>query len=403
MQHSPLKALRARGLFADWRFALVTIVGFWIIYLVTVILRAWLTGDILGVLYNRIPAVATGVILTFGIYLVLQAVGEGFTTRKRAVVAALASIAAAGLQSFFLIVTAPLMHETKGEYRTQAREGAVIIQRGREITIKRNSGEPLVLTLPKIDEIDDMDKIRVVADAAVVWLFFFSAWSAVYLAGVSAGQVVDARRRAAEAEAAANAAQVRALRYQVNPHFLFNTLNSLSSLVMTERNEQAENMLMALSTFFRTSLSLDPSESVTLAEEIDLQRLYLDIEKSRFPDRLTVDIDVPEEVAETPVPALILQPIIENAIKYGVSATRAEVTVQIHAERTADGRVQIDITNTMPPGAKPRTDRPTPTGTGTGLNNVCQRLDAHFGKAADCRYGPIDNGYRVSLTVPGQA
>ena len=107
-----------------------------------------------------------------------------------------------------------------------------------------------------------------------------------------------AQRRAAEAESAAQAAQVRALRYQVNPHFLFNTLNSLSSLVMTGRTDRAETMLLALSTFFRSSLSLDPTADVTLAEEIDLQRLYLDIEKVRFPERLKVEIDVPRRARE---------------------------------------------------------------------------------------------------------
>src|SRR5207247_5853928 len=111
---------------------------------------------------------------------------------------------------------------------------------------------------------------------------------------------------------AAQSAQLQALRYQVNPHFLFNTLNSLSSLVMTGRSDRAETMLLALSTFFRSSLSLDPSADVTLAEEIDLQRLYLDIEKARFPDRLHVEIDVPQELEQPPLPAMLLQPIIEK-------------------------------------------------------------------------------------------
>ena len=92
----------------------------------------------------------------------------------------------------------------------------------------------------------------------------------------------------------AQEAQLRALRYQINPHFLFNTLNSLSSLVLTKRTETAERMLMNLSTFFRATLSADPTADVPLDEEIKLQRLYLDIEQIRFPDRLTVEIDVPE-------------------------------------------------------------------------------------------------------------
>src|SRR3712207_5791275 len=86
--------------------------------------------------------------------------------------------------------------------------------------------------------------------------------------------------------------------------------------------DRAETMLLALSTFFRSTLSLDPTADVTLAEEIDLQRLYLDIEKARFPDRLQVEIDVPAELEQVRLPALVLQPIVENAIKYGVSTTR---------------------------------------------------------------------------------
>ena len=105
----------------------------------------------------------------------------------------------------------------------------------------------------------------------------------------------SARRASSPREA--QEAQLRALRYQINPHFLFNTLNSLSSLVLTKRTETAEQMLMNLSTFFRATLSADPTADVPLAEEIKLQRLYLDIEQIRFPDRLTVEIDVPDELA----------------------------------------------------------------------------------------------------------
>ena len=163
---------------------------------------------------------------------------------------------------------------------------------------------------------------RLLADGTVTWYFLFAAWSAIFIAMTQQQRARLTERRLAEAETAAHAAQVRALRYQVNPHFLFNTLNSLSALVMSGRADRAEEMLMALSTFFRTSLSLDPSADVTLAQEIDLQRLYLDIEKIRFPHRLRFEIDVPDDLSQITVPALILQPLVENAIKYGVSATR---------------------------------------------------------------------------------
>jgi LytS/YehU family sensor histidine kinase len=223
----------------------------------------------------------------------------------------------------------------------------------------------------------------------------------LYLAYQAQAEALGAQRRLADAESAAQAAQVRALRYQVNPHFLFNTLNSLSSLVMTGRTDRAEAMLLALSTFFRTSLSLDPGADVTLAEEIDLQRLYLDIEKARFPDRLHVEIAVPKELEPARLPALLLQPIVENAIKYGVSKSRKAVIVRIEARQVDSQRMVVEISNRLKHGGKDDLPAATHEGTGLGLDNVCQRLDARFGNRASCRYGPMPaGGYKVALTMP---
>src|SRR5258708_16137936 len=112
--------------------------------------------------------------------------------------------------------------------------------------------------MPKVRELDPMKRVRYGLDIAVTWLFFYIGWSAFYLANQAQAEALGAQRRLADAESAAQAAQVRALRYQVNPHFLFNTLNSLSTLVMTARTARAEPMLHALSTFFHTTLSFDP-------------------------------------------------------------------------------------------------------------------------------------------------
>jgi len=235
----------------------------------------------------------------------------------------------------------------------------------------------------------------------VVWLFFFIGWSAFYLANQAQAETLGAQRRLADAEGAAQAAQVRALRYQVNPHFLFNTLNSLSSLVMTGRTDRAETMLLALSTFFRTSLSLDPGADVTLAEEIDLQRLYLDIEMARFPDRLHVEIDVPRELEQARMPALLLQPIVENAIKYGVSKSRKAVLIRIEARHLDSNRMVLEISNRLKNGGQDQLPAATHEGTGLGLANVSQRLEARWGSRASCRYGPVTGGgYKVSLTMP---
>ncbi len=185
----------------------------------------------------------------------------------------------------------------------------------------------------------------------------------------------------------------------MNPHFLFNTLNSLSSLVMSSRPAEAESMILNLSTFLRSSLSLDPSADVTLAEEIALQRLYLDIERVRFPKRLKVEIDVPPDLESARLPALILQPVVENAIKYGVSPTRETVVLQISAREAGPGRFTVEVSNSGKLSKSRGTSRLL--GTGLGLGNVCERLRARFGNAAQCAFGELpDGGYRVILTLP---
>src|SRR5690348_12072768 len=160
-------------------------------------------------------------------------------------------------------------------------------------------------------------------------------------------------------------------------------------------------MLLALSTFFRSSLSLDPGANVTLAEEIDLQRLYLDIEKSRFPDRLHVEIDVPETLEQARLPPLLLQPIVENAMKYGVSKSRKAVIVRIEARHLDDHRMVVEISNRLKTGGKEVLAAATHEGTGVGLANVRQRLDARFGNRASCRFGAMTGGgFKVALTMP---
>jgi type II secretory pathway pseudopilin PulG len=345
--------------------------------------------------------VAIGMILTGLIYAAIASFAHNASIRRKAVVATIASAIASIAMGTTLIMIEDLFRESREEFRYQAREGFTVIEQGQQIRIERTAQEPLVLTMPKLNQLDENKRIRLGADAAVVWLFFFLAWSAFYLASQAQAQALRAQRRLADAESAAQAAQVRALRYQVNPHFLFNTLNSLSSLVMTGRTDRAEAMLLALSTFFRTSLSLDPGADVTLAEEIDLQRLYLDIEMARFPDRLQVEIDVPPELQQARLPALLLQPIVENAIKYGVSKSRKTVVVRIEARTALDGRMVLEISNRLKHGGKDELPAATHEGTGLGIANVCQRLEARFGNRASCRFGPMTaGGYKVALTLP---
>jgi hypothetical protein len=391
----------ARTRFTDWPFAVKSILGFWFFYALTVVARASLGADPWTTLENKLAVVGIGILLTGVIYFAIATIGARANIRRKAIIAGAASTLAALAMGGTLILIEDLFRESREEFRFQAREGFTVIEKGQTVRIERTSQEPLVLTMPKMRELDPMKRVRYAADAAVVWLFFFLAWSAFYLASQAQAAALGAQRRLADAESAAQAAQVRALRYQVNPHFLFNTLNSLSSLVMTGRTDRAEGMLLALSTFFRTSLSLDPTADVTLAEEIDLQRLYLDIEKARFPDRLHVEIDVPENLQQARLPTLILQPIVENAIKYGVSKSRKAVVIRIQAKPTLDGRMTLEVSNRLKNGGKDELPAATHEGTGLGLTNVCQRLEARFGGRATCRFGPMNGGgYKVSLIMP---
>jgi two-component system, LytTR family, sensor kinase len=397
----PQPAVQTR--FRDWPLAVKSILGFWLFYALTVVVRAFLGSDPWTTLENKLVVLGIGIALTGLIYLAITAFGAGATIRRKAVIAGLSSTVASVVMGGTLILLENVMHESKEQFRFQAREGFTVVEQGQQIRIERTAQEPLVLTMPKVGELDPMKRFRYTLDAAVVWLFFFLAWSAFYLANQAQKEALGAQRRLADAESAAQAAQVRALRYQVNPHFLFNTLNSLSSLVMTGRTDRAETMLLALSTFFRSSLSFEPGVDVTLAEEIELQRLYLDIEKARFPDRLHVEIDVPQELELARLPALLLQPIVENAIKYGVSKSRKAVLVRIEARHLGDGRMLLEVGNRLKNGGQDELPAATHEGTGLGLANVRQRLDARFGNRASCRFGPMaGGGYKVSITMPAE-
>lgn len=242
---------------------------------------------------------------------------------------------------------------------------------------------------------DDETPFQGIAENTGNGFFFFIAWSALYLALLYGVQTKVLERRAAELRAAAQDARLRALRYQVNPHFLFNTLNSLSSLVLADRRDQAEQMIANLAVFFRTSLQGDPTKDVSLGEEVALQRLYLDIERVRFPERLLVRIDLPHDLEDLRVPGLILQPVVENAVKYGVSPTGRPVTITIRA-RLEGARLALSVEDDGDCAAHPNV-----ASNGVGLRNVCDRLEARFGDASECRWGPRPGGgFAVRLAMP---
>ncbi|WP_242446013.1 sensor histidine kinase [Sphingopyxis lindanitolerans] len=238
-------------------------------------------------------------------------------------------------------------------------------------------------------------EIVLILDSSIRWYFFFAVWAALYVAFGYANEMRAVERRANHFRIEAQTAQLRALHYQVNPHFLFNTLNSLSTLVLRGSKSEAETMIMNLSSFLRSSLAIDPEQLVSLDEEIALQRLYLDIEQVRFPDRLQVEVLVPKALENACVPVLILQPIIENALKYGVAPSKGRIAIRLTAS-SEHGLLVVRTENDIDPKAAVPA-----SGTGLGLGNVRERLLTRYGPAAGCEWGPSDGGgFFVSLWLP---
>ena len=242
--------------------------------------------------------------------------------------------------------------------------------------------------------------LPIIIDTALDSYFFITAWAMIYIALSTAAQGRRAERQAARYRTEAQSAQLRALRYQLNPHFLFNTLNSISAMVLRGTPDQAERMIETLSAFLRTTLMSDPAEDITLAEEVHAQRLYLDIEQVRFPDRLRVQIDIPQALGAARVPGLLLQPLVENALRYGVAPTIRPVTISLRA-RDEGGSLHLEVQDDgVGSGGR---DGQADGGHGVGLRNVTARLLARFGTAASCTYGSRpEGGFRVDLIMPLQ-
>lgn len=209
--------------------------------------------------------------------------------------------------------------------------------------------------------------------------------------------------RAAAFEAAALRAEAAALRLQLNPHFLFNTLNGISSLVVRRRHDEAEDMIGRLADFLRASLAADATALVPLQQEIETVSAYLDVEAARFGDRLSTEVTVPPELADLRVPNFILQPLVENAIKHGAAKTRQMTTITIGGRAEGDQAI-LSVVNRAPGGPLADSagsgDRTAPARQGIGLSNTRQRLAVHYGEAAWLERRPLADGCRVEIGIP---
>jgi two-component system LytT family sensor kinase len=233
--------------------------------------------------------------------------------------------------------------------------------------------------------------------SVLIWSFI--AWSAIVLALSYDEEVRQQNLRLMEAQALAAESQNQMLRYQINPHFLFNTLNALSSLILQKDFDRAERMVLSLSNFLRASLEKAPGERITLAEELGAQRQYLAIEQERFGERLRLSEAVPDELQGALAPGLILQPLIENAVKYGVARTTRPVLVEIIAEARGDRlavTVQDDAIADIGAGVAGQ-----PPTLGVGLDNVRRRLAALYGAAGTLTCGPRPGGgFSATIELP---
>lgn len=221
--------------------------------------------------------------------------------------------------------------------------------------------------------------------------FYLLAAALHYLLGAfDASQ--EAERRALQLEITSREAELRTLRAQIHPHFLFNSLNSINALIAA-RPEEARRLCVRLGDFLRRSLTMGSREQIPLSEELDLAENLLSMEKVRFGDRLEHQIEASDEVRGCSVPPLVLQPLVENAVTHGISQMLDGGQVRIEARRRGD-HLLIVVEN-------PRdADSPDPKGAGIGLQNVRRRLAALYGGDAEMRLHPERESFRVELRLP---
>mgnify|MGYP000429738417 FL=1 len=286
-------------------------------------------------------------------------------------------------------------------YRWLIRTTPLVIWTGTVATVAIAVGAYSVIdawVYTMVSEGRNVVEFDLILGSATLNTLLLGAWSALYY---SINFFLIAERQTVQLlklEATASSAQLAMLRYQLNPHFLFNTLNSISTLVLLKQNDRANAMLGRLASFLRYTLVNEPEAQVTVEQEFETLKLYLDIEKMRFEERLQARFDIDPRVAKARLPSLLLQPLVENAIKYAVTPQEdgAEIAV---AARLTGKRVQITVSDTGP-GLNDATVRPSYS-TGVGLANIRDRLAQAFG--SDHRFdsgNAPDGGFVVTVEIP---
>jgi two-component system LytT family sensor kinase len=243
-------------------------------------------------------------------------------------------------------------------------------------------------------------------EAMVSYTYLILAWVFLYITLRYYRALQQQSRQVLAATAMAHQAQLKMLRYQLNPHFLFNTLNAISTLILDRSNDTANRMVQSLSAFLRHSLDSDPMQRVTFKQELDALRLYLDIEKVRFAERLRIDYRIEPECYSALLPSLLLQPLIENAIKYAVAKRVEGGRLEISASRDGD-MLEIRVADDGPGsplfdgGELPLT---ASNGHGVGLVNTRERLKVLYGERQSFIARNRDaGGVEIRIRLPFEA
>ena len=230
-------------------------------------------------------------------------------------------------------------------------------------------------------------------------LYVIGTWSGLYYGIKNYNLVQQQREQVLRATSMAHQAQLRTLRHQLNPHFLYNTLNAISTLVLEGENRTADRMLSGLSAFLRFSLDRDPEQKIPLREEVDALDIYLGLERIRFADRLEIELDISEEALDALVPSMILQPAVENAIRHAVTFN------ELGGRITVAGRIENDMlllcVADTGPGVPGPGDGLQPADTGHGLENTRERLQVLYGPAYSFSVTDLEpQGLKVEIGIP---
>lgn len=240
----------------------------------------------------------------------------------------------------------------------------------------------------------DLFDTRRYAIGVYMWSLFYLVLLLGYFAIFNYFRFMREAELSSEARVHAHDAQLKMLRYQINPHFLFNTLNSVSALLLDHKNERAEQMIENLSNFLRFSLENTPNVKISLEAEIGIIKEYLDIEEIRFSEKLTTEFEVDKKTLSLLVPSLILQPAIENAIKHAIASMKKNGKITVSSTTTKQNLVLCVSDN------GPGFDTAQPMN-GIGLANMRERLSVIYGGAANLEItSKVGQGVKVSITIP---